>query len=597
MKIKLSDYVADFLVQYGITDMFMVTGGGAMHLDDSFGHKEGLHCTFNHNEQASAMAAEAYARVDNKIAVVCVTTGPGATNAITGVACGWMDSIPMLIISGQARYETTVYASGLKLRTRGVQEFDIIGSVRNMTKYCELIDKPEKIRYALEKAYYLAVHGRPGPCWLDIPLDVQAAMIVPSELPGYEPDYMEPRLDKKMIPEILAKLQQAKRPVIFAGNGIRLAGAHEDFLQLVDRLGIPVVTGMSSVDGISSDHPLFAGRNGTTGERAGNFAIQNADVLLSLGSRLSYFQTGFNHQAWARGAYKMINDIDAEELKKDSIHADLPICCNVRELIQELLQACTQKLPRHLEWIEQCQKWRSTYPVVQAKHYADEKPNIYVFYQEMTKRLLPTDYLVVSVGSSRTVGSQTSIIKEGLRFITNPSTAAMGYCLPAAIGVCIANKWQRTILVTGEGSLQMNLQELQTIITNKLPVHIFVMNNEGYHSIRLTQNNYFGKPLIGVGPESCDLEFPDLAKLAPAYGYKFQRCSSAEDVNTAIEWNLQQEGPVITEMMLSTTYKVEPKVASKMLSNGRMASATLEDMAPFLSEEEVQENMVTDRGI
>ena len=354
MKIKLSDYVADFLVQHGITDMFMVSGCGAMHLDDSFGHKEGLCCTFNHNEQASAMAAEAYARVDNKIAAVCVTTGPGATNAITGVVCGWMDSIPMLIISGQARYETTVYASGLKLRTRGVQEFDIIGSVRNMTKYCELIDKPEKIRYAMEKAYYLAVHGRPGPCWLDIPLDVQAAKIDPSVLPGFEPDYMEPRLDKNLIPEILAKLQQAKRPVIFAGNGIRLAGAHEDFLQLVDRLGIPVVTGMSSVDGIASDHPLFAGRNGTTGDRAGNFAIQNADVLLSLGSRLSYFQTGFNHQAWARGAYKMINDIDAEELKKDSIHVDMPICCNVRELIQELLQACTWKLPCHLEWIEQC---------------------------------------------------------------------------------------------------------------------------------------------------------------------------------------------------------------------------------------------------
>lgn len=595
MKIKLSDYIADFLVHHDITDMFMVTGGGAMHLDDSFGHKEGLCCTFNHNEQASAMAAEAYARVNNKIAAVCVTTGPGATNAITGCICGWMDSIPMLVISGQARYETTVYASGLKLRTRGVQEFDIIGSVRNMTKYCELIDKPEKIRYALEKAYYLASHGRPGPCWLDIPLDVQAAMIVPSELPGYEPDYVEPHLDKTLVPKILAKLQQAKRPVIFAGNGIRLAGAHEDFIQLVDHLGIPVVTGMSSVDGIASDHPLFAGRNGTTGDRAGNFAIQNADVLLSLGSRLSYFQTGFNHQAWARDAYKMINDIDAEELKKDSMHADLPICCNVRELIQELLQVCPQKLSCRTDWIEQCQKWRKSYPVVQPKHYEDKKPNIYVFYQEMTKRLLSTDRLVVSVGSSRTVGSQTAIIKEGMRFITNPSTAAMGYCLPAAIGVCIASKRKRTILVTGEGSLQMNLQELQTIITNNLPIHIFVMNNGGYHSIRLTQNNYFGKPLIGVGPESRDLEFPDLAKLAPAYGYEFQRCSRAEDVKAAIAWNLQQDGPVITEMMLSSEYKVEPKVASKMLNNGQMASARLEDMAPFLSEEEVRENMVSDR--
>lgn len=591
MKQKVSDYIADFLYKNGITDIFTVTGGGAMHLNDSFGHNNHLHCTYNHNEQASAMAAEAYARIDNKIAAVCVTTGPGATNAITGVVGGWMDSIPMLIFSGQARYATTVYASGLHLRTRGVQEFDIIGSVQNMTKYCELLQDPNRIRYCLEKALYLSKNGRPGPCWIDIPQDVQAAIIETDDLVGFKLPKEQDTLNDKVIDTIIQKIKVAARPVLFVGNGVRLAGAHELFLKLVEKLNIPVVTGMSSVDAISSDHTLYVGRNGTTGDRAGNFAIQNSDLLLSLGSRLSFFQTGFQYKTWARAAYKIVNDIDPEELEKDSVQADLKVCCNVKDLITKMLSKLNTPLSPKVEWVEQCRLWKNKYPVVLEKHYADAQPNIYAFYKEMTSRLTSSDKLVVSVGTSRVAGSQASVIKEGMRFITNPSTASMGYCLPAAIGVCVANHKKRTVLVTGEGSLQMNIQELQTIIQNKLPIIIFVMNNQGYHSIRMTQTNFFGKPLVGVGPESGDLSFPDLEKISHAYGFDFKRCAQASDVIPSIEWALNHNAPCICEMMLSTKQITEPKVASKKLPNGQMVSATLEDMAPFLSKEELKENM------
>ena len=593
MKRRLSDYIADVLVEHGIQNVFTVTGGGAMYLNDSFGHHPGLSCLYTHHEQAAAMAAEAYAREDNTPAAVCVTTGPGATNAITGVVCGWMDSIPMLILSGQARYATTVYASGLNLRTRGVQEFDIIGSVRNMTKYCKLITDPQDIRFELEKAIFLAKEGRPGPCWLDIPLDVQGAMIETTGLRGFIPDYTAPQrtFARDEGKKLLDRITSAERPVLFAGNGVRLAGAHSELLKLADQLRIPVVTGMSSVDAIASDHPYYIGRSGGTGDRAGNFAIQNADVLFSIGSRLSFFQTGFNHRTWARGAYKIINDIDEQELEKDSIHADWKICCDAKNLILVLLELLPEPLPEKTEWVQQCVLWKEKYPVVQQKHREDQQPNIYAFYDAMTRKLGPEDRLVVSVGTSRVAGSQASRITEGMRFITNPSTAAMGYGLPAAIGTCIANKGRKTCLVTGEGSFQMNIQELQTIVQNRLHIVIFIMNNQGYHSIRMTQRSYFGGKLVGVGPESGDLSFPDLSRLIPAYGIPYRRCEKMTEMESAIQWALQAEGPCVCEMMLSTRQVTEPKAASRKLPDGTMISAPLEDMAPFLPEDEIRRNM------
>ena len=592
MKQKVSDYIADFLVKNGISDVFTVTGGGAMHLNDSFGHHQSLNCAYFHHEQAAAMAAEGYARINNEIAAVCVTTGPGATNAITGVVCGWMDSIPMLIISGQARYATTVYASGLKLRTRGVQEFDILGSVSNMTKYCELVRDSEKIAYCLEKAVFLAKTGRPGPCWLDIPLDVQGAVIETDKLEHFLPESKTEEIDDVILEAIIEKIREANRPVIFVGNGVRLAGAHNDFLELVDALNVPVVTGMSSVDGIDSNHRLYVGRSGTTGDRAGNFAVQNCDLFFSIGSRLSFFQTGFNYKSWARAAYKIVNDIDEAEISKDSINADLKICCDSKLLINRLLEKLPNALQGKDDWIQKCKEWKARYPIVLQKHYSDSNPNIYVFFAQLTEKLSKDACLVVSAGTSRVAGSQASYITEGMRFITNPSTASMGYDLPPAIGVCIARKRKKTIVCTGDGGFQMNIQELQTIVQNKLPIAIFIMNNRGYHSIRMTQNTYFTNPLVGVGEESGDLSFPDLSKLIPAYGIKYRRCDKAADVQASIDWSLKCEEPCLCEMMLSTSQITEPKAASKKMPNGRMVSAPLEDMFPFLPIEELRSNMI-----
>lgn len=673
MRERVADYIADFFEEKGITDVFSVVGGGAMYLNDALGHRKNIQVTYNHNEQASAMAAEAYARMDNRIAAVCVTTGPGATNAVTGVVCGWMDSIPMLIISGQARYATTVYDSGLPLRTRGVQEYDVIEIARHMTKYAELVKDPRDIRRCLEKAFAIAHEGRPGPCWLDIPLDVQGAMIETEELEGFSPEaslfdqalysyaniFQADSEKKNYVPGeedgfyglvrgefkdervcdgieladfILDKINKAERPVLFAGNGVRLAGAHKDFLELVDNLKIPVVDGMSSVDAIATDSPYYAGRCGTTGTRAGNFAMQNSDLFLSIGGRLGFFQTGFNYSTWARCAYKIVSDVDESELKKDSIKADLRVTGDAKALItmlnrrirerREELKAAAGKNSRNASgakftrgdsekdekqeyrtlaetefpaekkaWTSQCRTWVEKYPVLVQHMKDDPQPNIYDFYDHLTRRLDENSTLLVSCGTSRVAGSQAAHIKEGMRFITNPNTASMGYDLPPAIGLYRARPERTLVLVTGEGSLQMNIQEFQTIVQNKIPVKIFIMNNGGYHSIRMTQTNYFQPPLVGVGEESGDLSFPDLSKLMPAYGIDYLRVEKHEDMDRGIDWTLAHDGPCLCEMMLSTKQVTEPKAASRKLENGQMVSAPLEDMAPFLSREELAANM------
>ena len=605
MKQKVSQYIADRIVQWGIRDVFTVTGGGAMHMNDAFGHHPGLHCTYQHHEQACAMAAEAYARVDNRMAAVCVTTGPGATNAITGILGGWMDSIPMIVFSGQARYATTVPASGLKLRSMGVQECNIVPVVTPLTKFAHMVVHPENIRYYLEKALYMASNGRPGPVWLDIPLDVQGAIIETDNLKGYDPsenpEETPAEISEDIINKILDRIEASKRPVITPGNGVRLAGAINDFHKLVEILGVPVVTGMSSVDALESDHPYFAGRNGGTGNRAGNFAVQNSDVLLSIGNRQGFAQTGFQYQDWARESYTILNDIDPEELRKPNLHVSLPVCGDARELIRKLLREAKKRgadpshpLFRGNAWREQCVLWKEKYPVVTEKHYETVEEgctNIYAFYEELSKAMKENDLLMVSVGTSRVAGSQAFRIKKGQRFITNPNTASMGFCLPAATGICVAADRKPVVCVTGEGSLQMNIQEFQTIIQNRLPVKLFVVNNQGYHSIRQTQQNYFDPPLVGVGAESGDLSFPDLGKLAPAYGFPYRAIHSFEELAEGIRETLEAEGAFVCEVFVTKTQKTEPKTSAKKLPDGRMVSAPLEDMYPFLPEEELKENM------
>lgn len=600
MKIRVADYIADVLVENGIHHVFSVTGGGAMHLNDGLGHKEGLTCIYNHHEQACAIAAESYARINNQMAAVCVTTGPGGTNAITGVLGGWLDSIPMLILSGQVRYDTTVRSTGLNIRSYGDQEFDIVKMVSHITKYAWMVTDPADIRYCLEKALYLAKTGRPGPVWLDIPLNVQGAYIETERLRGFDPKEEEkdtvPKVTDELAKEIIAKIRKAKRPVLNAGNGIRIAGAAEVFLRVVEKLGIPVVTGWNSIDLIYDTHPLYTGRAGIMGDRAGNWAVQNSDLLLSIGSRLSIRQVGYQYQSWARAAYTIIEDVDQEELKKPDLHVDMPVWADAKDLLEALERNLEEKVTEEekkdqQEWIRCCQNWKKSYPVVQEKHIAQNGAvNVYAFIGKLSSLLPENKITVVGNGSACVVGSHAYEIKRGQRFIINSAVASMGYDLPAAIGACIASGEQDMICITGEGSIQMNLQELQTIIHHRLPIKIFVINNGGYHSIRQTQKNFFGEPLVGIGKDSGDLSFPSMEKLAWAYGYPYQKINDNYKLEE-IEKTLQVQGPAICEVFVDTQQKFEPKCASKRLEDGSMVSAPLEDLAPFLSEEELKQQM------
>ena len=643
MRVKVSDYVAEKLVEAGISQVFTVTGGGAMHLNDALGHQEGLHCLYNHHEQACAIAAESYARIHNQIAAVCVTTGPGGTNVITGVVGGWLDSIPMLILSGQVRYDTTARWSGLGIRAMGDQEFDICKAVSCMTKYCEMVIDPLRIRFCLEKALYLAKSGRPGPCWLDIPLNVQGAFVEREELIGFdEADYeaggtgwkasslsheigedqagqgevrpeRAPRVSLETVKDIAEKIQHSRRPVLNVGNGVRIAGAHQVLMQVISRLGIPVVTGWNSQDAIYDEHPLYTGRAGGMGDRPGNFAVQNSDLVFSVGSRLSIRQVGYNYQTWAREAYVIVNDVDAEELKKPSIHADMRVHADAKDLLETLNEYLEKEqeqgtLPMPLfdggqgledmDWRQTCQFWKKTYPVILPKHMEhgdEEQANVYALVKELSSRLHEEQITVVGNGSACVAGGHGYIIKKGQRFITNSAIASMGYDLPAAIGACMADHSQDIILLTGDGSIQMNLQELQTIIHHKMPIKIFLINNGGYHSIRQTQKNFFGEPLVGIGVDSRDLSFPDMEKLAAAYGYPYVKACHNSELGDAIEQALAMEGPVICEVFVSMDQNFEPKSAAKRLPDGTMVSPPLEDLSPFLPEEEMDRNMIIPR--
>lgn len=641
MQKKVSNYIAEKLLEAGITDVFMITGGGAMHLDDALGHQEGLHCMYNHHEQACAMAAESYARIHNKIAAVCVTTGPGGINAMTGVAGGYLDSIPMFVVSGQVRYDTTARSTGLRLRAMGDQEYDITRSVSNMTKYCEMVIDPMRIRFCMEKALYLAYVGRPGPVWLDIPLNVQAALIETDDLIGFDKEDYEAggtgwaapcaseipedksgkgeyreKLPEKVTKEtaraIIEKVRTSKRPVINAGNGIRIGAAHDVFMRVVEKLGIPVVTGADSIDCIYDEHPLYVGKGGNVGDRPGNFAIQNSDLVLSLGSRLSFRQVGYRFTTWAREAYVIVNDIDAEELKKPTLHVDMPVHADVKDLLtvmEEVLEAegtedgaapITEEYETAREaWVAICQGWKKDYPVVLPRHMeggTETEANVYAFAHEMSSRLNEDQIVVVGNGSANVVCGHGNIMKKGQRFISNSGIASMGYGLPAAIGACVADHTQDIVLITGDGSIQMNLQELQTVIGNDLPIKIFVINNGGYHSIRQTQKNLFkGEPLIGIGVDSGDLTFPSMEKLAWAYGFPYVSIHNNQEIGEKVEETLAYDGPVICEVFVTIDQNFEPKAAAKKLPDGTMVSPPLEDLFPFLPEEEMDKIMLIPR--
>ncbi len=846
MKIKLANYISETLVANGITQNFSVTGGGAMHLNDAFGHQKGMHTLYQHHEQACAMAAESYARIYNRPALLCVTSGPGGTNAITGVLGAWLDSIPMLIISGQVRYDNTARwaeeQNGTRLRAMGDQEFDITKSIDCMTKYSEMLTDPYRVRYALEKCIYLSQTGRPGPCWLDIPVDIQGKFIETDELIGFDPaDYAAggdgwatspdatmrsdayprcrnafarslyeanavdhasvtdaaavipaasgsaaamtspaavaaeayaaahripadadtskreaavPPVDPQQVQTILEKIRASRRPIFYTGNGIRIAGAESLFLEVAHCLNIPVVVGWNGPDIIPSDDPLYVGRPGGRGDRPGNLAVQNADLILSIGSRLNIRQVGYDFKSWARDAYVIVNDIDADELRKPSVHCDLAVHADARQLLKcllrelhvlghtpahplfqggegllrdDALRVCHTELARQdvlaenavtqtpieaaavsgadaqaaststeaadqptaenpadtrLSWLATCAFYRDNYPTILPEYLAPSDPplspedpasfaNVYALIKEVSDQAAPGQVTVVGNGSPCVAGGQAYRIKPGTRFISQDGVASMGYGLPAAIGAAVAVHasvdatpcggadaslpretsdanagdaqqdhdysalaadpsfhesaddrlaaelrdpyWtgrdehypayeKHDILVlTGDGSIQMNLQELQTIISHQLPIKIFVINNGGYHSIRQTQTNLFrGEPLVGIGVDSGmggvqDLSFPDMEKIAHAYGFPFIRAHHNEELHDAVARTLATDGPAICEIMVTLTQQFLPKSAAKRLPDGSIISPPLEDLAPYLPDEEMDRIMIVPR--
>jgi acetolactate synthase-1/2/3 large subunit len=527
---------------------------------------------------------------------VLVTTGPGGLNTLTGVMGQWTDSVPVVYVSGQVKRETTVRSRPhLSLRQLGDQEVDIVEVVRPLTKYAAFLQDPEAVRVTFEEAWLHATSGRPGPVWVDVPMDVQGALVDEGRLAGLAPGKLAappPPPFTASLPRVRAAILAAQRPVIVAGHGIRIGGARETFLRFAERLGMPLLSTFNGFDLVPSDHPLYVGRIGTIGDRAGNFAVQNADLVLCLGTRNNIRQVSYNWENFARAATTVVVDIDRNELEKPTLSPGIPVHADVGEFIVELERTLAgAALPRWDAWREWCAARRRKYPVVLPEYERGEGlVNPYSFVK-LLSGALPADAVVVTGNGTASIAYfQAGIVKNGQRAFFNSGCAAMGYDLPAAIGACIGTG-KRVVCLTGEGSLQMNLQELQTVVHHRLPVALFVLNNNGYHSIRQTQEAFFGLPLVGCDPAS-GVSFPDLGKVAAAYGIPFLRCASQPEAGPAVERALAAEGPVICEVMVDPAQPFAPKTASTRLPDGRMVSRPLEDMAPFLDRREFRDNMI-----
>lgn len=588
--IKVSDFIFKHLVEkHNIHHCFLVTGGGAMHLNDSIGHTEGLTYICNHHEQASAIAQEGYFRASGKMCVTNVTTGPGGTNAITGVLGQYLDSIPAIYISGQIK--TVTYKNTypeLPLRQLGDQEADIVAVVTPITKYAKTVTDPTEILYELDKAMYLALNGRPGPVWLDIPLDVQAAMVDETTLRAFEPEEEDCQCSviNNQLDELLERLTKAKSPVIYVGNGVRLAEREKQFITLAERLDVPVVTAISGSDIIWYNHPLCFGKPGICGDRIGNIMTQNSDLLIILGTRLSLRQLSYAYDLFAPKAYKVMVDIDDAEMHKPTLKIDLPIHADLRYAIDALLEKTEGKKYDFAAWKQWGRTIESKLPTL-----FDDNPdmpgytNSYKFGDELFKQLEAGDVVVTGNGTAYTCTYQAMKVKEGVRVFANQGCAAMGYDLPAAIGAVTANENGKTILVTGDGSLQMNIQELQTLLTYKMPLKIFVLENEGYLAIKTTQKAFFGGKFTGSNPTS-GVICPSLEKIAAAYGIPYLSISeNGEKLQQAISKTLATEGPVICEVHMHPEQTLFPKSATIMdKKTGKMSSAPLEKMAPFVND-------------
>ncbi|MGB8013051.1 MAG: thiamine pyrophosphate-binding protein [Terriglobales bacterium] len=602
---RLADYVMSFVARQGVKHVFLLTGGGAMHLNDALARCSDLTYVCNHHEQASAIAAENYSKATNNLGVALVTTGPGGTNAITGVVGAWLDSTPMLVISGQVKRADRMYrpdGTPLGVRQRGSQEVDIVSIVKPITKYAVTVVDPQSIRYHLEKAAHLARTGRPGPVWIDIPIDVQAAPIEPDSMRGFDPaESSQPDQDDlaAKVRDVIERLNRAERPFIFAGNGVRVSGAAAVFEKLVRLLNVPVGLTWMAMDLLDDDDPLFVGRPGTVASRAANFALQNSDFVLVIGTRLDPPLMGWDPHQFARGAYKTVVDIDPAELRKLEGAIDNPICADARSFIDAVLKQAGSALDKNKDrspWLQRCQDWKTRYPLVLPEHRAPGLVSLYHLAEVIGQEVGPNDRVVSgSSGSAIETFLLAYRARKGRRVFHTAGLGAMGYGIAASIGVCLGSGGRKTICVDGDGGLQLNIQELATIAHLKLPIKLFVLNNQGYASIRASQTNYFGGPNIGCSPET-GVSVPDYRKVARAYGLKTAliegQGEGQADLRASVRKVLRSRGPVVCDVHIIPDEIRAPRVTSIQRPDGSFLSKPLEDLWPFLDRDEFAQNMI-----
>ncbi|HEX4749979.1 MAG TPA: thiamine pyrophosphate-binding protein [Bryobacteraceae bacterium] len=596
---KLSDYVIRFLARHGVRHVFLVPGGGAMHLNESLSRSHDIEFVCNLHEQASAIAAENYSKATNHFGVAMLTTGPGATNAITGVAGAWLDSTPCLFISGQVkRADRMITAEGkhLGVRQMGVQEVEIVSLVESIAKYAVTVNDPLEIRYHLEKAVYLAQSGRPGPVWIDIPLDVQAAQIEETQLRGFEPppSTHSSELLAANVSPVIDALNRAERPLILVGNGVRLSHAEKELRELLAELDIAIETTWLAIDLVDDHHPNFVGRPGAIAPRGANFAIQNCDFLLAIGARLDRILTGYSLENFARGAHKVMVDVDAAEIAKTGDFVAHKICADARDFLHEMLRQRTRIQRRdRSSWLERCQEWKARYPVVLDTHRVAKGPvSVYHFSEVMSEILEPGDLIVSgSSGSAIELFLLAFRVKDKQRVFHTTALGAMGFGIPAAIGACLANGHRRTVCVDGDGGFQFNIQELETVHRLNLPITFFVLNNGGYASIRASQAAFFGQPRIGADTATGQ-SLPDVRRVAEAYGIKTDLIPDQSNLRFDIERVLARSGPIVCEVRVISDEVRQPRITSVQNSDGSFLSTPLEDLWPFLEREEFASNVL-----
>ena len=590
---RVADYIWKTLADKGVRHVFLVTGGGAMHLNDALGLEKRIRYVCNLHEQACAMAAEGYARASGVPGVINVTTGPGGTNALTGVMGAWLDSVPMVIVSGQIKRATMITACpNLKLRQLGDQEYNIVDAVKPMTKFAKTVMSVEEVPQVLEDAWRICQEGRPGPVWIDVPLDIQAAEMVPrAKCEVRSAEGRETGDVRCEAVEVAEALKAAKRPAIIVGSGVHNAHCEELFLKVAESLNIPVLTSISGIDLIPSDHPLFFGRPGILGERPANLIMQNSDLFIVLGTRMGIRICGYAYETVARAAKKVMVDIDPNELEKPTFRPDVKICADAGDFLRALAVELPSLGPK-AEWLDYCRRIKAKYPVILSEHRArTDYVSSYVLPEAIMRHAPDPLTVVTSNGIAYTSTFQAIPIRKGMRMFSNEACASMGYGLPAAIGAAFADAGRTVVCFEGDGSIQMNIQELQTLLNYKLPVKLLVYNNGGYLSIKTTQRAFFNGRFMGSEAGS-GVILPSFEKIAAAYGLPYFRLKNNQELDAKLPEIFATEGPALVEVMLDPFEKLGPKAASKKLPDGTMVSAPLEDMAPFLPREEFAANML-----